>query len=81
MADMAHGRQDDDISHMAKFVVRVFFSLVIIVVIGLLVGMLHLGLDWKKVEEPAKFLMTVLSSVLLPVVTLVIGYHFGRRSG
>ena len=81
MADTANRQADDDVSHMAKFVVRVFFSLVIIVVIGLMVGMLHLGLDWKKLEEPAKFLVTILGSVLLPVVTLVVGYYFGRRSG
>ena len=35
--------------------------------------------DWNKLVEPAKFLMTILSSVMLPVVTLVIGYYFGSE--
>lgn len=81
MTDNASSQQEDDLSHMTKFVVRVFFSLVIILVLGILIGMLHLGLDWKKVEEPAKFLMTALSSLLLPIVTLMVGYFFGRRRG
>jgi NADH:ubiquinone oxidoreductase subunit 6 (subunit J) len=30
---------------------------------------------WK---EPAEFLANVISSVLLPIVTLVLGYYFGK---
>ena len=30
-------------------------------------------------EKPAEFLFKVLSSVLLPVVTLVLGYYFGTE--
>lgn len=32
--------------------------------------------EWEK---PAEYLTTILSSVLLPVVTLVIGYYFGTE--
>ena len=37
--------------------------------------------DWgrKELEDAAKFLTAILSSVLLPVVTLVIGYYFGKE--
>ena len=35
--------------------------------------------DWEFVAEPAKFLVAMLSSVMLPVVTLVIGYYFGSK--
>lgn len=31
---------------------------------------------WK---EPAEFLVNIVSSVLLPVVTLVLGYYFGKE--
>lgn len=31
---------------------------------------------WK---EPAEFLVSIVSSVLLPVVTLVLGYYFGKE--
>lgn len=30
-------------------------------------------------EGPAKFLLTIISSVMLPVVTLVLGYNFGTE--
>lgn len=30
-------------------------------------------------EAPAKFLLGIVSSVLLPVVTLVLGYYFGKE--
>lgn len=31
---------------------------------------------WK---EPGQFLVSIVSSVLLPVVTLVLGYYFGKE--
>ena len=35
-----------------------------------------LTVNWK---EPAEFLAGIVSSVLLPVVTLVLGYYFGKE--
>jgi len=29
--------------------------------------------------EPGKFVMAILGSIMLPVVTLVIGYYFGSK--
>jgi len=31
---------------------------------------------WK---EPSTFLLTIISSVMLPIVTLVLGYYFGKE--
>jgi hypothetical protein len=30
-------------------------------------------------QDPAKFLLSIVSSILLPVVTLVLGYYFGKE--
>lgn len=49
-----------------------------VVVVAVTVGIAYFG-GWEKVSEPAKFLMAILSSVMLPVVTLVIGYYFGSK--
>lgn len=34
--------------------------------------------DAQRWKEPAEFLLTIVSSVMLPVVTLVLGYYFGK---
>jgi hypothetical protein len=34
---------------------------------------------WDTWNDPSKFFLALLSSVLLPVVTLVIGYYFGKE--
>jgi hypothetical protein len=76
-ATYAQRRQQDDRSHIAKLIVWAFVGL-----IGLVVAVVAIGTfadDWKKWEEPAKLFLTILSSVLLPVVTLVIGYYFGKE--
>jgi uncharacterized membrane protein len=74
----AQRRQQDDRSLIAKLIVIVFVGLVIVVVGILSYALFHFG-AWAPVEEAAKFLVAILSSVLLPVVTLVIGYYFGKE--
>lgn len=69
--------QADDRSHIAKLIVRVFVVLVALLVLSVIAGVGYFS-DWDKVSEPAKFLSSILSSVMLPVVTLVIGYYFGK---
>lgn len=69
--------QADDRSHIAKVIIWAFVGLMAVVVVAVVVSMFLC--DWDKISEPAKFLMAVLSSVMLPVVTLVIGYYFGSR--
>jgi cation transport ATPase len=70
--------QADDRSHIAKLIIWAFVILMAVVVVAVVAGLAYFG-RWDEVSEPAKFLMTILSSVMLPVVTLVIGYYFGSR--
>jgi uncharacterized membrane protein len=71
-------QQADDRSHLAKVIIWAFIALMAFVVLTVPVGLLFFS-DWNKIAEPAKFLMTILSSVMLPVVTLIIGHYFGNR--
>ena len=68
-------RQAKDRSFIANAVVVSFLFLCVAVVATALLG------DWTKKKEPLEFTLMVLTSVLLPVVTLVIGYYFGKKSG
>ena len=70
-------QQADDRSHIAKLIVWAFVILVAWVIIATTFGAYYF--DWVRLTEPAKFLLTILSSVMLPVVTLVIGYYFGTE--
>ena len=70
-------RQQDDRSLIAKVIVWAFVLLMAVVVLIVAIGTLFIG--WDKLSEPAKFLMSILGSVMLPVVTLVIGYYFGKE--
>ena len=36
---------------------------------------------WEQVEPATQFALTLLSTVLLPIVTLVLGYYFGKGDG
>ncbi|MEQ9639522.1 MAG: hypothetical protein RIM84_05805 [Alphaproteobacteria bacterium] len=36
--------------------------------------------DWATWKEPATFLLGMITSALLPVVTLVIGYYVGKEN-
>jgi hypothetical protein len=70
--------QADDRSHIAKVIIWAFVALMAVVVAALIAGLVYFS-GWDKISEPAKFLMAILSSVMLPVVTLVIGYYFGSK--
>jgi len=73
----ASRRRAGDRSYIAKIIVWSFVILMVWIVFATTVGTYFF--DWNKLVEPAKFLMTILSSVMLPVVTLVIGYYFGSE--
>ncbi|MBE0619294.1 MAG: hypothetical protein IH605_01750 [Burkholderiales bacterium] len=73
----ASRRRAGDRSYIAKIIVWTFVLLMVWIVIAACVGAYLF--DWDGLAEPAKFLMTILSSVMLPVVTLVIGYYFGSE--
>jgi Flp pilus assembly protein TadB len=78
LQNLVSRQQADDRSYIAKLIVLSFVILMAFVVIAVVGGTLYFC-DWNKIVEPAKFLMTVLGSVMLPVVTLVIGYYFGSK--
>jgi hypothetical protein len=64
-----------DQSRIAWVIIWAFVGAVAAIFV-LVAGALASGSDWK---DPAKFLVTIVSSVLLPVVTLVLGYYFGKE--
>ena len=76
--DLLNRQKADDRSHIAKLIVWAFVILMCVVVLGVILGVLYFN-SWDKISEPAKFLMAILSSVMLPVVTLVIGHYFGNK--
>jgi len=65
-------RQARDRSFIANLVVVTFVFLIAVIALVVLFR------DWNDVKEPAEFVLKLMSSVLLPVVTLVIGYYFGK---
>lgn len=62
-----------DRSYIANIVVVAFVLLIAAITAGVFLQ------DWSTWEKPAEFLLKMLNSVLLPVVTLVIGYYFGKE--
>ena len=70
-------RQADDRSLIARVVIGAFVGMVIWVVIMATLGAYLY--DWETLVEPGKFLMGILGSIMLPVVTLVIGYYFSNK--
>jgi hypothetical protein len=73
----AYGQRDDDRFAIAKLIVWSFVIFVGAVILAVAMGAALY--DWPDVAEPAKTLVAVLGSVMLPVVTLVIGYYFGSK--
>jgi F0F1-type ATP synthase membrane subunit a len=71
--DNLRQRRAADQSLIAYTVVFVFVGLLVILTIA------TMDKDWATWKEPATFLLTMITSALLPVVTLVIGYYFGKE--
>ena len=76
LADESRRRELDDRSRIAKLIVNAFVYLIVAVIVFIAVGVADKG--WAYWTEASEFFLKVLSSVLLPVVTLVIGYYFGK---
>ena len=68
-------RRDIDRSFIAWMVIGTFVAVTVVLAIYVIRG------EWASREKQAEFLLKVVSSVLLPVVTLVIGYYFGKEQG
>ncbi|HYD07752.1 MAG TPA: hypothetical protein VEC60_18595 [Reyranella sp.] len=71
-------RELDDRSTIAKLIVNVFVYSSAGVLVLLVAAAAFAG-GWNAWKDAAEFCLKVLSSVLLPVVTLVIGYYFGKE--
>lgn len=77
LQDRIQRQQADDRSAIAKLIIWAFVVLMAWVVLAVSIGSMATG--WDAFAEPSKYLMSILSSVMLPVVTLVIGYYFGKE--
>ena len=77
LADKKLRQEVDDRSLIAKAIIGAFIVMVGVVILAAMAGTFFLG--WEELVEPGKFLMVILGSVMLPVVTLVIGYYFGNK--
>lgn len=77
VAESIQRQQADDRSSIAKLIVWSFVILMAWVVVAASVGSYFF--EWESLAEPATYLSTILGSVMLPVVTLVIGYYFGKE--
>ena len=79
VSDYVKRQRADDQSRIAWVIIWAFvFSiagLFLLVFGSMLIGSRISG-SWK---DPAEFLAGIISSVLLPVVTLVLGYYFGKE--
>lgn len=74
----AERRKQRDRSFIAKSVVVSF--LVISALLILYVLITPIFSSWNALKEPAQEAATILGSILLPVVTLVLGYYFGTAN-
>jgi hypothetical protein len=77
LEDYAQRLQQDDRSQIARVIVFSFVGLIALAVVLVAIG--TLTKSWTEWKDAAKFFLDLLSSVLLPVVTLVIGYYFGKE--
>ncbi len=75
-AESAKRLQAQDRSHIAKLIVWLFLIVCIGTAVFFGVASLFSLASWESAGEN---LLTLLSSVILPVVTLVIGYYFGSE--
>jgi hypothetical protein len=73
-------RRGRDRSQIARLIVYLFTAsfLIVLVTVPLLALVPRLEPLWAVLTEK---LVTLISSVLLPVVTLVIGFYFGTEQG
>jgi uncharacterized membrane protein len=88
-------KRADDQSKIAYWLIRAFIVFVGVILLFVLLQVFYpvqcvTEIDGEVVEtacevEPwkpmAEFMLTVISSVMLPVVTLVLGFYFGTEKG
>ena len=66
-----------DRSYLGRTVVDASIGVVLILIVYVLVGSLLAPGGWETIKVPANYTMDIISTVLLPLVTLVLGHYFG----
>jgi len=87
VGDQLKKQHAKDQSRIAWVIIWAFVVAVAIIFLYVIVELLlgagcregQAGCTADRWEAPAKFLLGIVSSVLLPVVTLVLGYYFGKE--
>ena len=64
-----------DRSVIGRWVVAMFLFVVVALIPYILIGPQVYG--WESIRVPAEYASITIGSVLLPIVTLVLGYYFG----
>jgi hypothetical protein len=70
-------REAQDRSWIARWIIALF-AIVVLIGLGFLVGQAFQSARWDVAGQQA---IDLIKSAVLPVVTLVLGYYFGSRSG
>ena len=71
----AEAAKHQDRSILGRWIIGVFLSSIVALLSYVLIGPLVFG--WDLILTSAQYASTTIGSVLLPVVTLVLGYYFG----
>ena len=66
-----------DRSYLGRQVVNVSLGIVIVLVLFVLFMPFTTAGGWEAVRVPAEYVLTIISTILLPLVTLVLGHYFG----
>ncbi|MDA0654848.1 MAG: hypothetical protein O2912_00355 [Proteobacteria bacterium] len=75
-------KKEEDRSLIAKIIVWAFVAFIGVTIIFIFYASQIDPCETCKTDSwsaPAERLMTILSSIMLPVVTLVLGYYFGKE--
>ena len=64
-----------DRSAIARWVVAVFLAIIVVLILYALFGAVAFG--WEAIKTPAEYAAATITTILVPVVTLVLGYYFG----
>jgi len=96
LEDELKRRRAEDQSRLAYWIIKAFLVFVTLLLVFVLLSVLNTPSDCEIVREggvvtetcsqeawraKAEFMLTVISSVMLPVVTLVLGFYFGSEKG
>ena len=76
----AESAKNKDRSVIARWLVLAFIATLLFLIVYVLISPLFLN-DLTEIRSASEQAITIISSILLPVVTLVLGYHFGTNDG